>query len=268
MSLPRSYLFVPGTRPERFGKAVASGADEVILDLEDAVGPGQKEEARGYITGWLTGGGRGIVRINAADTEWFAQDVEALAKTPCTGVMVPKADPESLTIAARLLPGRALIALVESVAGLAQLRESVRIAGVRRLAFGNLDFASDARILATGPALDPARFEIVLASRLANLPRPIEGVTTALGDAAVLDEDITRARGLGFGAKLCIHPAQVAPVNAGFAPSRAEIEQARRVLAALEESGGSVVELDGKMVDRPLVDQARQILQDAEAEVG
>ena len=137
--------------------------------------------------------------------------------------------------------------------------------GVARLAFGNLDFGADARIPEGGAILDPARFELVMASRLANLPPPIDGVTVALSEPEAIRGDIRRARGQGMGAKLCIHPAQVAPVNAGFSPTPGEIDWAQRILAALEAAAGSVVQVDGKMVDRPLIDRARQILQDAPA---
>ena len=260
MSDPRSYLFVPGQRPDRFAKAAAAGAGAVILDLEDAVGPELKSEARAHVAGWFAGGGTGMVRINGGDTPWHDEDLAALAGMPGAAVMVPKAGPETLAGVAARLPGRPLVALVETVAGLANLRASAAVRGVARLAFGNLDFGADARIPGGGAVLDPARFEIVLASRLADLPPPVDGVTTALSDPEAIAADITRARALGFGAKLCIHPAQVAPVETGFAPTPGEIDWARRILGALKAAAGSVVQVDGKMVDRPLIERAEQIL--------
>lgn len=263
MDQPRSYLFVPGARPDRFDKAAAAGADAIILDLEDAVGPDLKDSARRHMRDWFAAGGQAIVRINGADTPWHEADLDALADLPATAVMVPKAEPAALATTAARLPGRAILGLIESVAGLAAVRDSARVAGVRGLAFGNLDFGADARIPDGGAVLDPARFEIVLAARLAGLAPPIDGVTTALTDPAALAGDIDRARALGFGAKLCIHPAQVAAVNAGFSPTHEQIDWAHRILAALEGAGGSVVQVDGKMVDRPLIERAHQILRAA-----
>lgn len=260
MSGPRSYLFVPGQRADRFAKAAAVGAGAVIFDLEDAVGPEFKDEARANIAEWFGAGGRGIVRINPPDTPWHGADLAMLSGIGAT-VMVPKADPAALAAVAARLPGRPLIALVETVAGLAALRETIRIPALARIAFGNLDFGADARIPEGGAVLDPARFEIVMASRLGRLPPPIDGVTTALTDPDAIAADIRRARAMGFGAKLCIHPAQVGPVEQGFAPTMDEIDWARRIHAALEAAAGSVVQVDGKMVDRPLIDRAAQILQ-------
>jgi len=259
MAEPRSYLFVPGHRPDRFAKAAAAGAGAVILDLEDAVGPDLKAEARAHVAAFLKSGGQAIVRINAPDTPWYAEDLIALSGHDCT-IMVPKAEPGALAAVAKRLPGRPLIALVETVAGLAALRDAVRLKSVARLAFGNLDFGADARIPEGGAVLDPARFEIVIASRLGNLPPPIDGVTTALSDPEAIAADVRRARAIGFGAKLCIHPSQVGPVNRGFGPTPDEIDWARRVQTALEAAAGSAVQMDGKMVDRPLIDRARHIL--------
>ena len=264
MKSPRSYLFVPGHRPDRFEKAAASGADAIILDLEDAVGQDLKSAARDNVVNWFANGRQGIVRINGEDSPWFEDDLAALGETQCRTVMVPKATPDSLSKVSSLLPGTELIALVESAEGLAMLRTSVLITGVTRLAFGNLDFGADTRIPGSGSVLDFARFEIVLASRLGKLLQPVDGVTTDLKDTAVIASDINRVRALGFGAKLCIHPAQVGPVNSGFAPTEAEVDWAHRILEALDAAAGSVVQLDGKMIDRPLIDRAKQILQDAD----
>ena len=262
MKTPRSYLFVSGRMPDRFAKAAGSGADAIILDLEDAVGPEAKPEARGHVTDWFSNGGAGLVRINGADTPWFEDDLAALASCDVSAVMVPKATPESLVAVAERLPGRALVALIETAEGLAALRRSVTCPGVTRLAFGNLDFGADTRIPGTGHVLDPARFEIVLASRLGGLVPPVDGVTPELKDAGLLTDEVARSRILGFGAKLCIHPAQVAFTNDGFTPSEAEIDWASRVLSALSAASGSVVQVDGKMVDRPVIERARQVLAD------
>jgi len=268
MALPRSYLFVPGNRPDRFAKAAASGADRIILGLEDAVGPEGKDEARRHVAEWLSGGGAGMVRINGADTPWFQDDLAAVAG--CTGAeaMVPKADAEGLRQAAAKLPGRPVVALVETVAGLLGLDDLAAVEGVARLAFGNLDFGTDARIPGAGVPLDPARFRIVIASRLAGLPPPIDGVTTVLDDEEVLRAEVAHACALGFTAKLCIHPRQVAPVNEGLSPTRAEIDWAARIVDAVEESAGAAVQVDGKMVDRPVLARAQAILAEADGPGG
>lgn len=264
MRTPRSYLFVPGQMSQRFAKAAGSGADEIILDLEDAVGPEAKPEARANVTGWLKSGGAGAVRINGMESPWFEADLEAMAPHAKTAIMVPKSTPASLSTVARALPGRKLIALIETAEGLAELRQSVTCDGVSRLAFGNLDFGADTRIPGTGPILDPARFDIVLASRLGGLAQPIDGVTPDFRDAAALATDLDRARDLGFGGKLCIHPLQVAATNDAFAPTQDELDWAERVVRAFEGAAGSAVQVDGKMIDKPVIDRARQLLSNLE----
>ncbi|WP_281280429.1 HpcH/HpaI aldolase/citrate lyase family protein [Arenibacterium halophilum] len=258
--MPRSYLFVPGRMPDRFTKAAASGADEIILDLEDAVGPETKDEAREHVVGWFASGGGGVVRINGMESPWFDADLDALADCAASAVMVPKATPDSLSAVAERLPGRDLVALIETAEGLAELRNTVALRGVTRLAFGNLDFGADARIPGSGPILDPARFEIVLASRLGGLAQPIDGVTPELRDHAIIASDVARSRALGFGGKLCIHPDQIAATNAAFTPTQEERDWASRVITTLDEANGSAVQVDGKMVDRPVIERARQIL--------
>ncbi|MFC4625743.1 HpcH/HpaI aldolase/citrate lyase family protein [Daeguia caeni] len=258
----RSFLFVPGHRPERFAKAQASGAHQIILDLEDAVAPADKLAARGHAVDWLSQGNQALVRINAPDTEWFGDDVCALAGMPDLAVVLPKADPSSVKALSAIAPQARIIALVETVAGVLQLAELARMPAVRRIAFGHLDFSADARIPGTGGVLDMVRFQIALHSRDGELAMPIDGVTVELTDEAIIAADVARARELGFGAKLCIHPKQVDVVNRGFAPSEAERDWAARVIAALEAAGGAAVQVDGKMVDKPMMTRAAAILAD------
>lgn len=260
MSVPRSYLFVPGRMPDRFAKAAGSGADEIILDLEDAVGPETKDQARDNVVRWFFSGGRGVVRMNGMESPWFDADLAALSQSAASAVMVPKATPASLAAVAERLPGRDLIALIETAEGLAHLRTAVTVSGVTRLAFGNLDFGADMRIPGNGSVLDPARFEIVLASRLGDLSQPIDGVTPELKDSAIIASDAARSRALGFGGKLCIHPAQIVATNTAFDPTAEELDWAGRVIASLEAANGSAIQVDGKMVDKPVIDRAQQIL--------
>lgn len=257
--LSRSLLFVPGDRPERIAKAAASGAHEIVLDLEDAVAPAAKGEARRCVAQWLASGAAAVVRVNGADTEWHAADLQMLASAPQAAVMLPKADAASVARTAAALPGRRLIALLESVAGYVELPLLAGTPGVARIAFGSVDFSAETGITDEGEALTSVRTAIVLASCRAGLQPPIDGVSLELKDAGRLAEDARRSRRLGFGGKLCIHPSQVAAVNAAFVPSQDELEWARRVLAAFEASGGAATALDGKMIDKPVVERARRI---------
>ena len=272
LSLARSFLFVPATRPERLIKALACGADAVIVDLEDAVGPGEKAAARQNflpVFRALTPRQRArvLVRINAQGTPWLADDLAALPEwisLGLGGVMVPKAESAAglAQVAAAAAGACSLLPLVESVAGLDAINELASSAQVVRLAFGNLDFQVDAG-LACGPdefELMPVRLAVVLASRRARLPPPIDGVTPDLHDAAQLAVQTARAQRGGFGAKLCIHPRQVPVVNSTFSPSVAELGWARRVVHGLEAAGGGVFSLDGRMVDAPVLLLAQRTL--------
>jgi len=261
----RSFLFVPGNRPDRFAKAAASGAHAVILDLEDAVGPAEKPQARDNVVAWLRFGGRGIVRINGADTAWFLDDLDAIAGAATDAIMMPKATAQSVgLLSERLTNVSPVIALIENAEGLCTTSQLAQTRHVVRLAFGNLDFSSDMGIAANDDVLDMARFQIALHSRAAGLPAPIDGVSTQIDDPVAVEADVARSRKFGFSGKLCIHPAQVKQVNAGFAPSSSEISWARRVILALEHSAGTAVQLDGKMIDKPLLARAQAILADWE----
>ena len=261
----RSLLFVPGDRPERFDKAAASGAHQVILDLEDAVAPAAKTAARQAVAQWLAAGPAAVVRINAADTPWFTDDLQMLQGQPQATVMLPKAVPEVLarTVAALALHRQPVIALVETVAGVLALHELVRVPGLHRIAFGSIDFCADSGMSDVGDVLSAVRSQIVLASCHAGLVAPIDGVSVELDSTQLLQQQATRAQQQGFGGKLCIHPRQVAPVNAAFVPSAADLDWARRVVAAFAASAGAATVVDGKMVDLPVVARARRILAEA-----
>lgn len=257
-TIARSFLFVPGDRPERFAKAFASGAHDVILDLEDAVAPAAKSQARTAVAVWLADGGRPIVRINGADTLWFDDDVAMLRAAPGARVMLPKAEVASLTRLALSLPQRPVIALVETVAGYLALREVVGC-GVERVAFGSVDFAAESGIADEGEAMTGIRTQMVLECCRAGIAPPIDGVGLEFSDENVMRTAAARSRQLGFGGKLCIHPRQVQPVNAAFRPSEDEVGWALRVLAAFEVSQGAATSVDGKMIDKPVVERARRI---------
>ncbi len=274
LALARSFLFVPATRPERYAKALASGADAVIIDLEDAVAPADKTAARRMLAQAWPGlasdqRGRVLVRLNASGTAWHGDDLALLATLGVVSVMLPKAESAAdlARVAAAMGPACALLPMIESVAGLDAVDALARSPGVARLAFGNLDFQADAG-MACGPdepELTPVRLALVLASRRAGLAAPVDGVTAGTQDAAQLHGDAQRSRRGGFGGKLCIHPSQVAGVNAAFTPSPAELDWARRVLAAFEQAGGGVFSLNGRMVDAPVLLLAQRTLAQSRA---
>lgn len=261
----KSFLFVPGNRPERFDKACAAGADAVVLDLEDAVAPTRKEDAREAVRRWLQQGGRAWLRVNGTDTPWHLDDLALLDLPGVAGVLLPKAEraQELQALAQRTRPGTPLVPLVETATGLWNARELACVAGVQRLAFGSVDFQVDLSIQGDGEELLFARSQLVLASRVAGVLAPVDGVTVAIDDDAVLQADVARARRLGFGGKLCIHPRQVAAIRAGFGPSAADREWARRVIEAADAAGHDAVRLDGKLVDKPIIDRARALLREA-----
>ena len=267
----RSFLFVPGNRPERFDKALASQADMVIVDLEDAVPVADKAAARTALaSAWkqwpVSQRTRVVVRINAAHTASHQDDLSWLARLPSlTAVMLPKAEQTSdLTdvLEAAGMPTVALIPIVESAEGLANVDALARSPNVLRLAFGNLDFQADLGMACgTDEAeLAPVRVAIVVASRRAGLAAPVDGVTTDTQDMARVQTDAARSLRFGFGAKLCIHPLQVAAVHTAFAPTAAQIDWAQRVLQAEAAAGGGAFTVDGRMVDPPVLKLARQCL--------
>ena len=267
-----SFLFVPATQPERLPKALASGADLVIADWEDAVAPADKERARTALADALAAlpapqRARLLVRINSEATPWFAADLQALAQLTAQGLagaVVPKAErAQTLQAVARAAgPQAALVPLVESVAGLAAADALAAAPQVARLAFGHLDFQVDAGMACAEDEQEllPVRMALVLASRRAGLAAPIDGVTVDTRNPERMGRDAERARRMGFGGKLCIHPAQVPVLHAAFDPDEAAVTHAQRVRQALEQAGGGVCVLDGRMVDAPVLAQAEQTL--------
>lgn len=270
MAGARSYLFVPANRPERFSKALASGADAVIVDMEDAVVPAAKAQARDVLHDWLQAQGPlpGLwVRINAADTEWYADDVRCFGTAAIAGLVLPKTERSDDVDALRthLNTTQRVLPLVETAMGMTQMRTIAGAAGVERLAFGSIDLQVDLGVQCdeSESELTHLRLEMTIASRLARIAPPLDGVTTRIDDAPFLTAAVARARRLGFGAKLCIHPRQVALVNQGFLPSAAELEWARAVMAAVANADGGAIALNGRMIDKPVIMQAQAFLQQA-----
>ena len=256
----RSYLFVPGDRPERFDRAWNTAADEIVIDLEDAVGPLAKADARHSIANWLDAARPVLLRVNAADTPWFADDLRLSCHPGVAGVMFPKAEslPPEL-IQACAAKGQGILALIETALGLQRIADLASSPYVKRLAFGSIDFQVDLGIEGDDEELLFFRSQLVWQSRLAGLPAPVDGVTVDFSDDDRLRSDARRARRLGFGGKLCIHPRQLQAVSTAFMPDDAQRAWAARVLMAIDSAKGATVALDGKMVDRPVWLQAMRI---------
>lgn len=249
-------LFVPGDRPERFAKAAAYG-DLAILDLEDAVAPEAKDAALDAVIAVLADGLSAMVRICALDDPRSQRQLAALARIPAlVGLMIPKAEDPAAVAAAAGLANRPVVALIETARGVLAAPAIASAAGVGRLALGLLDLANDLFVPTDSPVLEQARAAVLLASRAAGLPAPWDSPTPEITNAARQQAAIRESRTWGFGGKLCIHPSQVAVVRTVFRPTAEEVEWARSIVAA----GDAAVQIDGVMVDRPVVERAKQIL--------
>lgn len=268
LSSARTFLFVPGNRPDRFEKALGSGADAVVFDLEDAVPESDKTQARHAISqawaGLQVSSVPKVVRINVPDQTLGREDLRALSRFPgLAGVMVPKAESADLLLAVRAaLPDTPILPLIESAAGYAAISEIARVEGVLRLVVGHIDFIADTGLQCSEdePELAPLRFAVAMATRVGLLAPAVDGVTVAIEDDDRLRQDTRRTLRFGFGGKLCIHPRQIGVVHEALAPSAHELAWAQRVLAANTASGGAAVQVDGHMVDLPVVLQARRLL--------
>ncbi|MGN6579803.1 MAG: HpcH/HpaI aldolase/citrate lyase family protein [Bordetella sp.] len=264
-AIVRSALFVPASRAERIPKALASGADTVIVDLEDAVEPAAKPAARQALVEFLDANPavRLWVRVNDATTPWHEEDLAALRGQPgVAAVMLPKA--ESAAQVARAGQGRPVVPIIETARGLVQIADVAAGAGVDRLAFGSLDYGVDLAFTpdtaAAAALLDHARGLVLLHSRAAGLAAPMDGVYPDIGDVQGLRAAAERACHMGFSGMLCIHPTQIEAVHAAFMPAQSDIDWSCRVLAAQRASGAGAFRFEGKMVDAPVLARARQVL--------
>jgi citrate lyase subunit beta/citryl-CoA lyase len=263
-----SVLFVPANAPEKHDRAFASGADAVIIDLEDAVAPAAKDGARAMLaeslarpraSSFLT-----LVRVNSPLTPQGCADLELLARSRVDGIVVPKADLEALATAASC--GPPLIALIETAAGVLRAAEIAAEPSVAALALGSVDLSAELGIWGTpdGDELNAVRSQLVLAAAAAGKQGPLDGPCMSPRDERALELEITRARRLGFAGKLCVHPSQVAAVTRAFSPTERELQWARGVTDAFGDGAeGGVIVLDGEIVEEPVVRRARGILNGA-----
>lgn len=259
---PVAPLFVPGHRPERFTKAAASDADAIIIDLEDAVHDNDKPAAQNNLRVHGIRHKPVFVRINARQTACWRRDLDALADAKVDGVMVPKAETAEDIVALHTTLGRELpvIALVESAAGFANLRSLLRAPLVLCAAFGSLDYTLDLNCEPSWEALLHARSLLALECRIAGLPAPIDGVTPQFNDDDLLRKETLRARSLGYRGKLAIHPRQTAIIRESMLPTAEEFEWAKKIIAAAEYNPGAA-QVDGTMIDNPVIQRAQQIIQ-------
>jgi citrate lyase beta subunit len=275
VALCRALLFTPGNRPDRFAKAAATGADGLILDLEDAVALSAKDAARATLVEHFRGdprAGLGLrqvkgLRVNNVHTAAGLRDLDALAAASVVPdfVMIPKVESAfEVRLYARHLDGAQaaipFVCLIESARGLeAALEIAHADSRVRALAFGGVDLAADLRAELAWESLLYARSRLVQAAASAGLGL-LDVPHLALDDATALADECRRVKALGFTGKLAIHPRQVAPIREAFTPTAAEIDRARRMIAALEQAGGNAVEFEGKMLEGPVVRSARRML--------
>ncbi len=271
----RSALYMPASNARAIEKARSLDCDVVILDLEDSVAPEQKVAARAQA---VAAGGFGqrewVIRVNAADTEWGADDLAATAGAGCDAVLLPKVSDAATLRAARaaLGPGPALWAMIETARALVDLAAIGAVAeevGLAAFVIGPNDLAKELRLR---PGVDRAPLLPIL-SRVVTVARaygiaPLDGVMNAFDDEAAVEAECRQGLAFGFDGKTLIHPAQIAPANRVFAPAPDEVDQARRIVAAFdapENAGKGAIKVDGRMVELLHRDDARRTLALAKA---
>jgi citrate lyase subunit beta/citryl-CoA lyase len=255
--ISRSWLLVNANRPETFDAAEASRADQIILDVEDAVDPGRKDVARGFVVDWLSNGGSGWVRINDRTSDFWSADVDALVGLPgLLGVMLAKAEAAAHVTETfdRLHGATPVIALVESALGIEEAASIARARGAYRLAFGSGDYRRDTGTSADDLAMSYPRSRLVVASRVGNLPGPIDGPTVG-SNHPLLREQGGVAVALGMTGKLCLDVEQLPIINEVISPTRSDVAWARDFLADFEARGRVV--RDGS--DLPRLGRAQKI---------
>ena len=255
--IARSWLLVAATKPDTFDAAEASRADQIILDIEDAVDPRLKDQARADVVGWLSGGGSAWVRINDRTSDFWSGDVDALAGLPgLRGVMLAKAEAAAHVSETfdRLRGATPVIALVESAVGIEEAATIARARGAYRLAFGSGDYRRDTGTSADDLAMAYPRSRLVIASRVGNLPGPIDGPTVG-SSHPVLREQGAMAVALGMTGKLCLDTEQLPIINEVISPTRSDVAWAREFLDDFEARGRVI--RDGS--DLPRLGRAEKI---------
>ncbi|KAB5624550.1 CoA ester lyase [Pseudomonas putida] len=271
-TIVRSALFVPGSRPERFAKALAAGADAVIVDFEDAVEEPLKLQARDNLAAFLAAHpqARVWVRVNAPEHAGHADDLAFCAQQPgVSAVLLPKVE-NAAQVAVAARTGKPVLPIIETAKGLLALERIAGAEGVERLSFGSLDLALDLNLNTDSASaqrfLDQARMAVQLHSRGADLAPPLDGVFPAIGDPQGQQRAMRHAYDMGYGGALCIHPSQVPLIHGVLAPSSEELAWARRVVdASVAAKGAGAFQLDGQMIDAPVLLRAQRLLALAES---
>ncbi len=248
-------LYVPGSRPDRFDKAADTGAT-VVLDLEDAVAPADKDDARTAVTAWLSGNPSiaAQVRVNAPGSSDFEADLAALPSD--VDLRVPKVEhPADL----EQLAGRRVHALIESALGVERAFEIASTAGVSTIGLGEADLGAELGLPASDAAFAWIRSRVVVAARAAGLPPPLMSVYAAVADLDGLAASCLAGRHLGMWGRAAVHPTQVPVIRDAFSPTDAERAWAQEVLAALADTGVARL-ADGSMVDAAMARRARALL--------
>ncbi|SDG26923.1 HpcH/HpaI aldolase/citrate lyase family protein [Phytopseudomonas seleniipraecipitans] len=261
----RTALFVPGSRPERFAKALASGADTVIVDFEDAVEEALKRQAREHLGAFLGEHpeARVRVRVNAPEHAEHEADLAfCKAHAGVIGVLLPKVESAAQSERAAVT-GKPVWPIIESARGLLMLSAIAQVKGIERLSFGALDLALDLNLNMDSPAaqiiLDQARYNVLVNSVGCGLEPPLDSVYPAISNTDGLFRATQHARDMGFGGALCIHPAQVDTIHRALAPDEQTLDWARRVVAA-DSGGAGAYQVDGQMVDAPVLLRAQRLL--------
>jgi citrate lyase beta subunit len=273
LATARSLLFAPGNDERKLEKALAAGADAVVVDLEDAVPAGEKEAARLVARRVLENRATGslvAVRPNAFGTAHWGADLEAVRGLDLDALVLPKATLEA--VEALGAEGSPVVAIVETAVGLRHAYETACTERVAALVLGAVDLGLELGLepRADGQEVLYARSQLVVDSAAAGIRSPFDLVHLEIRDDEGLEAEARLARSLGLRGKACIHPAQIEIVNRVFSPTKEEQERARRVIEAFERAlaeGRGVVALDGKMIDLPVVERARRVLAETERSV-
>jgi citrate lyase subunit beta / citryl-CoA lyase len=278
---PRSMLFVPSNRTDRFEKAAACGADAIILDIEDSVGVSQKAASRANLqSGADLAAAAGVsvyVRVNPADTEWHAEDLVAAARIGARGVIVPKCeDPEAVAgVETALLAAESgaepleIVLILETARGVLAAERLARPLGrTRRICFGAYDFALDmgVQVESAGALMTVVRAQVAMAAKAAGV-QPIDTAFADVRDPDGMRRQTEEALAMGYTGKFAIHPDQVPIVNDVLSPGPEEIATARRVVAAFHEAeakGIAAITVDDKLVDYPIAQRSEATLARAE----
>jgi citrate lyase subunit beta/citryl-CoA lyase len=278
----RSLLFIPGNSPAMLQNADIFSADSVIFDLEDAVVLPEKDAARNLVESFLDNNVLAnleiVIRINSLDARFSAKDLEKIVSDKIDTIMLPKASVKNIIQLSFLLSKYErkrkmekriqIIPIIESASAIWELNEIASFSRVNGLLLGAEDLATDMEIARTeeGMEIFYARSAVVMASKAYKIDAIDTPYTNTKNDEG-LEKDSKRAKMLGMNAKACIHPNQIDPVNRFFSPEKAEIEYAKKVIQACEEAkkeGKGAFSVDGKMIDKPVIDRAYKLIEKAE----